>query len=178
MNHLIRTSSLEMDEVLSLAKVICLVSCVYHTRDGPTYLTLSAYRTVSLALDQLFKAVRSVWRVIMSVENLNISYMVTYHLFSLLSAGTERTLPRRDVAQAEQVAFLVPDADWASLVRQNGNAEENTSTLSHELHTSTRRDPYTQHRGGRWSTATGCLWQKEWNKNHKINVKKYIFELH
>lgn len=70
-----------MDEVLSLAKVICLVSCVYHTRDGPTCLTLSAYCTVSLALDQLFKAVVSIWRVMMSVENLDISYMVAYHLF-------------------------------------------------------------------------------------------------
>lgn len=61
---------------------------------------------------------------------------------------------------AGHVAVLVPDADRASLAQQN--AEENLKhAFPRELRTSTQRDPYTQPRGVRWSTVTGCLWQKE-----------------
>lgn len=125
------------------------VSCACDARDGLHVRdVISALSCIFGSLPD-FKAVLSIWRVMVSVENINVSYMALYHLLPLLSAGMERILPQQEVAQAEHVPFLVPATAWASLAPWNGNTEENMKhTSPQELHMLTQHDPYRQHEVG------------------------------
>lgn len=79
-NHLPGSSSLETDEVVSLAKVICLL-CFLHVPDK-RWTWHYQQSTLHLCLLTSSQAVLKIWRVMMSTENVNVSHMVVYHLFS------------------------------------------------------------------------------------------------